>query len=83
MSQRWILVIKVNRRLQAEDILQDPDDGIIHQVFVQALALRFSFIKVVSHMIHFVCAVALVEDLGIGMYMDGGVSNVMMLEDIF
>jgi hypothetical protein len=34
-------------------------------------------------LIHFVCAVAMVENLGMQMYMDGGGSNLMMLEDIF
>jgi hypothetical protein len=64
MCYRWVFVIEVMLRLQAEHMFQDPDDGIIHEVFIQTLALRFGSVKIVSDLIHFVGAVALVEDLG-------------------
>jgi hypothetical protein len=46
-------------RLQAEHMLQDTDDAIIHEVlFIQTLALRFGSVKIGGHLINFVGAVA-------------------------
>jgi hypothetical protein len=67
MCYRWVFVIEVILRLQAEHMFQDPDDGIIHEVFIQTLAVRFGSVKIGSDLIHFVRAVAFVEELGMRM----------------
>jgi hypothetical protein len=78
MCYRWVFVIEVILRLQAEHMFQDPDDGIIHEVFIQTLALRFGFVKIGIDLISYPRAVTLVEELGIEVYVDGGVSNLMV-----
>ena len=53
-------------------MFQNTYDGIIHEVFIQILALRFGSVKIEGHFINFVGAVAFVEELGMQVYVDGG-----------
>jgi hypothetical protein len=50
-------------KLEAEHMFQDTYDGIIHEVFIQTLALRFGSVKIEGDLINFVGAFAFVEEL--------------------
>jgi hypothetical protein len=78
MCYRWVFVIEVVLRLQTEHMFQDPDDGIIHEVFIQTLALGFGSVKIGSDLIDFVRAVAFVKELDMRVYADSGVRKLMV-----